>query len=136
MEHDIDKRFLMPVPQDPGIVVPTTSARVRTKAKAGDSELSIYSGSAKVETLMVGTLFCFSGGERLYAVVGSDDHDLPTTGSVAVSVVPKLVDDVPITARLDFTPTVPFKHSAESDFGTTWDNVGGTVIRFTVRNDA
>ena len=136
IEHDIVKRFTIAVPQDPAITVPTASAKVRTKAAAGDSILKLYSGAAGEETLQVGTLFALAGGERLYMVTGSDDHVLPTTGSVDVSIVPALDAAATTTATLDFTPAVPVKHSADSNFAVSWDETGSVVIRFTVRNDA
>ena len=135
LEHDIAKRFTISVPQDPDITVPTAPAKVRTKAAAGDSILKLYSGAAGEETLQTGTLFALAGGERLYMVVG-DDHALPTAGSVDVLIVPALDAAVTTTATLDFTPSVPVKHSADSNFAVSWDETGSVVIRFTVRNDA
>lgn len=132
--HDIDKRFTLPVPQDPAISVPSAPARVRTKAAAGSDTLMLYSGSRASETLMLLTFFAFAGGDRLYCVVGDNDYELPTAGSVAVRIVPALDADAPTTARVDFAPTIPVKY-ADGDFAVTWSDRGEVLIRFTARND-
>lgn len=135
-KHDITQRFAITVPQDPAITVPAANARVRTKGAAGDSELAVYSGSGAADKLEVGTFFAFVGGDRLYMVVGDADYVLPAAGSVDVGVYPDLDSEVPITAALDFAPTVPVKHSAGDGFAVAWDEQGTVHVKFTVRNDA